>query len=277
MDPYLQMGVVTGVLILAAWLASVIFKEYSWVDRLWSTAPIFFGAWVAGAADFADARLNLMAGLIALWGVRLTWNFWRKGGFSKGGEDYRWEVLRNKMNGTQWQLFNFFFTHTFQLTLIWGFTSPLQPAYQNAGKPLGTLDFAAAGLFLFFWLIEVISDEQMWNFQQAKKAKREAGEPVTQGFFREGLYRFSRHPNYFGELGMWWSIYLFGVGACGVWLNPSLIGVVVLTILFIGSIRFGESISSSKYANYKDYQATTSPLIPWFPGKASDTKQAAAK
>ena len=88
--PFGDMLILCLVLAALCWLLSVLTKEYSWVDRTWSIAPPIYCLWVAGAAGFDDARLNLMAALVTLWGVRLTFNFARKGGYQKGGEDYRW-------------------------------------------------------------------------------------------------------------------------------------------------------------------------------------------
>ena len=106
---YVFAGVCVGV-----WVLSVTTKEYSWVDRLWSIIPVVYLVIFAGAAGFADARLDLMAGLGLLWGARLTFNFARKGGYARGGEDYRWAVLRGRMPGWQFQLFNLFFITIYQ-------------------------------------------------------------------------------------------------------------------------------------------------------------------
>ncbi len=98
-------------LILAAlaWIFSVISREYSWVDRLWPVCPPIYCLLVAAAADFDSARLNLMTVLIVLWGARLTFNYARKGGFRKGGEDYRWEVVREKLGPVRSQILNLTF------------------------------------------------------------------------------------------------------------------------------------------------------------------------
>ena len=84
-------------------------------------------------------------------------------------------------------------------------------------------------------------------------------------YFAQGLYGFSRHPNYFCEIGMWWVLYLFAVSASGIWLHWTLIGAALLHLLFEGSTRFTESISLSKYPTYAAYQKRVSRLIPWRP------------
>lgn len=251
-------------LVLAAlvWLMTAITRECSWVDRLWSIAPPVYCLLVAAAAGFDSPRLNLMAALVTLWGARLTFNFARKGGYWKGGEDYRWEVVRARLSPFQFQLLNLFFISFPQMLLIWLFTAPIHQAWVGLGEPLNWLDAVAAILFLALLLGETVADEQMWAFQQAKKRKLAAGEPVEQPFLRSGLYAFSRHPNYFCEIGMWWVFYLFAVAASGQWLHWTGLGFPLLTALIVSSIRLGENISLGKYPAYSDYQAATPALIP---------------
>merc|ERR1711997_185600 len=130
-------------------------------------------------------------------------------------------------------------------------------------------------LFLLFFTGETIADEQMWQFQQDKKRKLESSEDMSGRslFFREGLYRFSRHPNYFCELGMWWTFYLFAItsNTNSSFLHWTGIGVVMLNILFDSSVRFSESISAAKYPSYGNYQAEVNRLIPWIPKKVTKT------
>ena len=251
-------------LVLAAlvWLMTAITRECSWVDRLWSISPPIYCLLVAAAADFDSARLNLMAALVTLWGARLTFNFARKGGYWKGGEDYRWEVVRERIGPIQFQLLNIVFISFGQMLLIWLFTSPIHQAWAWPDAPLNWLDAVAAILFLVLLLGETVADEQMWAFQQDKQRQVAAGESVEQPFLRSGLYSWSRHPNYFCEIGMWWVFYLFAVAASGQWLHWTGLGFVLLTGLMISSARFGETISLGKYPTYSDYQKTTPRLIP---------------
>ena len=251
-------------LVLAAlvWLMTAITRECSWVDRLWSISPPVYCLLVAAAADFDSARLNLMAALVTLWGARLTFNFARKGGYWKGGEDYRWPYVRERIGAIQFQLLNIVFISFGQMLLIWLFTSPIHQAWAWQDAPLNWLDATAAILFVALLLGETVADEQMWAFQQDKQRKVAAGESVEQPFLRSGLYTYSRHPNYFCEIGMWWVFYLFAVAASGQWLHWTGLGFVLLTALMVSSTRFGESISLDKYPTYSDYQETTPRLIP---------------
>lgn len=251
-------------LILAAvvWLLGTVTREYSWIDRLWSICPGVYCLIVAAGTDFASPRVNLMTALVVLWGARLTFNFARKGGYQPGGEDYRWTAVRERTGPFAMQVMNLTFISFGQMLLIWLFTSPIHQAGVWIAAPLGWLDYATAAVFLVLFAGETVADEQMWRFQQDKKRRIAAGEEVTRPFLTSGLYRYSRHPNYFCELGMWWVFYLFGVAASGVWLHWTGLGFILLTALLIPSMRLTEKISASKYPAYRDYQATTPALIP---------------
>ena len=237
------------------WLLSLPTKDTSWVDRIWSIVPIAY-AWVwAGGKDFADTRLNLMALLITLWGVRLTFNFARKGGYQAGGEDYRWEVLRKRMTPLQYQIFNIGFIVIIQNVILFLITTPMY-ALSQIDAQFGVVDFALAALFLVLLTLETVADQQQWNFHQQKKLGK------TSGFLKTGLFSISRHPNFFAEQAQWWVVFVFS--AVQVGFNAyNWIVALVLTALFIGSTRFTEQISLSKYPDYADYQKRVSAIIPW--------------
>ena len=245
-----------------AWLTSVITREYSWADRLWPLCPPVYCLMVAADADFASPRLNLMAVVVMLWGLRLTFGFARKGGFSRGGEDYRWAAVRRKIGEAGFQVLNLVFIAAGQMLIVWLFTSPVHQAWLWRETPLTFLDGIAAAGFLVLFVGEWVADDQMWRFQEGKRRKIEAGEETAAQFITTGLFRYCRHPNYFCELGMWWVFYLFAVGASGAWLHWTGLGFVVLTLLFQGSTQLTESLTLSKYPAYRDYQATTPRIIP---------------
>ena len=102
----------------------------------------------------------------------------------------------------------------------------------------------------------------MWTFQQDKKRRIAAGEAITEPFLTTGLDRYSRRPNYVGEIGLWWVFHLFAVAATGEWLNWTRPGFIALTLMLVGSIRLAESHSTAKYSGYCAYQARTPVLIP---------------
>jgi steroid 5-alpha reductase family enzyme len=250
-----------GALAALAWLLSIATREYSWVDRVWSIAPPCYVWWFAYSSAW-DARVVLMAALATAWGARLTFNFARKGGYAPGGEDYRWKELRSSMSAARFQLMNFFFVAGIQDAIILGFTLPAWMAARHAGAPLGPLDFVATALFLVLLAGETIADQQQWRFHVEKARKEAAGEPLESEFLRTGLFRWSRHPNFFCEQAIWWAFYLFSIAAGAGALNVTVAGAIVLTALFQGSTRFTEKITLRKYPGYAEYQRTTSRLWP---------------
>jgi len=256
------LGIAAGVS-LFTWVASVLTGDYSWVDRIWSIVPVVYVAVFWAGTGFSDARLALMTALVALWGARLTFNFARKGGY-RGVEDYRWPILRERMTAAQFQVFNVLFIVLFQNTLLLLIALPASVAAEHPSA-LGALDLALAALFLALLIGEFIADQQQWEFQRAKaRVIAEGGTPEAQ-FVSTGLWRFSRHPNFFFEQAQWWVFYAMGAAALGSIVHWTLIGPVLLTALFIGSTYFTESITLSRYPEYADYQRTTSMLIPWIP------------
>jgi len=302
--PFHNMVLLSLLIAAASWILSIITKEYSWIDRTWSTAPVVYVSYMAWHENFSNTRLNVMAFLITLWGIRLSYNFARKGGFSYDptgkrlwravittpkskcdkpivsfkhdvlpSEDYRWAVLREKMGPFLFQVFNVTFIAPYQSILILWFCAPVHAAWIHKSTPFGVLDIGVASLFLILWAGETKADEEMWKFQEEKRRKLENAEDMTgtSPFYRAGMYRFSRHPNYFCELGMWWTFYLFTITSNSqhLFLHWTGIGVVMLSLLFDGSVRFGESISASKYPSYANYQAEVNRLIPWMPRKIS--------
>jgi len=249
---------ICGGVIVACWLASVLTREYSWTDRLWSVAPVVY-AWVfAARAD--DARATLVALLITAWGVRLTFNFARRGGYAPGGEDYRWAILRERLPGWRFALFNAVFIAAYQNALILAIVLPVWTVTQNP-LPLGIFDAAATVAFLTLLAGETIADQQRWNFHRDNPAG---------GVLRTGLYRFSRHPNYFCEIAQWWVVFAFAVIAAGTLGLPTVAGAILLTLLFLGSTAFTERISMEHHPEYADYRRTTSALVPWPRGRRRD-------
>ena len=256
---------------LLCFLVSSLSKNYSQVDKLWSLIPIPY-VWIVAVETGFEGRIVLMALLVSAWGLRLTYNFSRRGGYSirfwTGEEDYRWAVLRSKPElsaGWKWMLFNLFFISLYQMGLILLITLPAVRSME--GKALGWADGLLALLLLFFLVTETIADQQQWNFHKQKnKAKAMGGElpePYRKGFLDSGLWGLVRHPNYTSEMAIWIVFYFFSVSATGKWLNWSVIGAILLVLLFWGSSNFSESISSGKYPGYADYKKRVSRFIPF--------------
>ncbi len=254
--------IIAGVVCLFVWIASIATRDSSWVDRTWSILPPVY-VWVFTiSAGFSDLRLNVMAVITTLWGARLTYNFARKGGYS-GMEDYRWPIVRARMKPWQYQIFNIVFIVIAQNILLLLIALPAMVAYDNASTPFGVIDVVLTLLFLGCLLGETVADQQQWNFHQWKKAEVAAGRTPNPQFLQTGLFRYSRHPNFFFEQAQWWIFFLMGASAAGTVLQWTVAGPLFLTLLFIGSTRLTEEITRSKYPEYVDYCRVTSMWVPW--------------
>lgn len=257
---------------LLCFVVSELTGNCSQVDKLWSIVPLAY-AWYFAYADGFGARTVLMATLVSVWGIRLTYNFSRRGAyrlkFWEGEEDYRWEVLRQTplLNGRwRWRLFNLGFISLYQNALILLFNLPILFAV-GSNQPLGWADALLACLFVGFVLVETIADQQQYDFQTEKHRRKNAGEDLGEyahGFVRSGLWARVRHPNYASEQAIWLCYYFLGVVATGQWINWTLTGSLLLMVLFQGSSDFSENISAGKYPAYRDYQKQVGRFLPKF-------------
>ncbi|KAF9963326.1 hypothetical protein BGZ65_004364 [Modicella reniformis] len=257
------------------WFMSMATGTHSWVDRLWSITPIFYTIhytvrdmlyWPKGEPFHYLPRVYIATALIFAWGVRLTYNFHRKGGYSFDSEDYRWPYLANKIPMGIWFLFNLFFICLYQNLLIVAITVPVYTAWRTTLvqiEPLNWIDVLATLLFIGGLTLETMADEQQWKFQEAKR-KAIAKKEVLTGDFKRG----------FLTQGLFKSVYLYSVASgyptCTSWINPSIVGVVSLTLLFQVSTWLTELMTSQKYPSYKQYQKTTSRFIPMPAGTSLD-------
>jgi steroid 5-alpha reductase family enzyme len=256
---------------IVCFAVSELTRNYSQVDKLWSLMPVAYS--LITVAAFHSVRLYIMATLVTIWGFRLSYNFYRKGGYNiipwKGEEDYRWKVLRENpaLKGRfRFGLFNLFFISFYQNALIFLFSTPLLVAAANNSSPVNIIDLIAALLMLFFIVTETLADNQLFRFQTEKKGLQE-GAPVyskslANGFMSEGFWEHVRHPNFASEQAIWASFYFFSVAASGKWLNFTIAGPILLILLFIGSSAMTESISSDKYPEYKNYQKAVPKFFP---------------
>ena len=266
--------IIAGCSGLYCFVLGEITRNNSQMDKLWSLLPEIY-IWIIAIRGGMKARLVVMACLATLWGIRLTLNFARKGAYSikfwTGEEDYRWVVLRERSEFQphwKWMIFNFLFISIYQNLLVLAITLPALISMRS-DNGFGWIDGLAAVLMLGFIILETIADEQQWEFHSKKQRMLKKGKklselpvPYNKGFNTVGLWNRSRHPNYFAEQCIWISLYIFSIGAGIGIFNWSIIGALLLIVLFIGSTNFGEEISSSKYPEYADYQKKVSKFVP---------------
>ena len=270
-------GIVAGCSALLCFTLGEITRNNSQVDKIWSLLPIVY-CWIIAAKGGMHPRLVVMAVLATLWGLRLTYNFARKGAYKlrfwEGEEDYRWEKVRALpflQNRGVWMAFDLFFISGYQNALILMLTFPALVS-MGSSAPFGVMDAVAAVLMFGFILYETIADEQQWAFQTKKWSMIKSGKkleelpaPYNKGFNTIGLWSVSRHPNYMAEQAIWVSLYLFSIGAGVGIINWSMIGALLLIVLFTASTNLVEGISSDKYPEYTNY---CKKVNKFFPGRA---------
>ena len=292
-DTLIILAIMCGSSALYCFVVGELSRNNSQMDKLWSILPIAY-TWVIAAKSGMEPRVVIYSILVTIWGVRLTINFARKGAYQlkfwAGEEDYRCQVLRqNKYlkNKFAWAAFDLFFISIYQNALVLAICLPALVCMGSV-EPLGLWDYAATALTFGFILLETAADEQQMFFHTQKrqllaegKKLEELPEPFNKGFNTYGLWAHARHPNYFAEQAIWICLYLFAIGAgatTNVVFNWTLVGPLVLVLLFLGSSAFGESVSNSKYPEYKYYLATVSKYVPLWkynPEKAEQKVRAA--
>ena len=277
LDTLLVLLIICGSSALYCFVVGELARNNSQMDKLWSLLPIAY-TWVIAGMGGMNPRLAIIAVLVTLWGIRLTFNFARKGAYSikfwSGEEDYRWQVLRQKKGLNKrpvWALFDLFFISIYQNALVLAICLPALVC-MGSEAPIGVMDYVAIGLTLTALLIEVIADEQQMAFHTTKKKLLAEGKkleelpaPFNKGFNTTGLWARSRHPNYFGEQAFWICLYLFAIAAGAAKYNVfnwTMVGPLLLIFLFLGSSAFGEGVSNSKYPEYQLYLKTVHKYLP---------------
>jgi len=271
-------------------VVSTLSSNYSQVDKIWSIIPAVY-SWIAVYPG--DARTLMMAVLATIWGVRLTWNFHRRGGYTwppwQGDEDYRWayiqqgEYLPILSKPLPWMLFNLFFISVYQNVLLLLIAMPsfvvadlaTRSECQSVVMPLTLADYVLAMVFIILIILETLADNQQWTFQQEKTRRRKKGkidlsknatDDYAAGFCRSGLFAILRKPNYSCEQSIWICNYFFTVTATGVvtkyLLNWSFFGCFLLVLLFQGSGAFTEKLTSAKYPAYSQYKKDVPLYVP---------------
>jgi steroid 5-alpha reductase family enzyme len=238
-------------LALLTWVVSLVRHDASLVDRMW---PVFIVG--AGLVYFAllpqTVRGLWMAVLGAAWAVRLclyiTWRNWGH------GEDRRYQAIRAR-NQPNFGFRSLYLVFALQAVLAWIVSAPFLPG-MLAARPLGVLDVSGVALALFGIFFEAIGDAQMARFRADPK---NAGQVMDRG-----LWRYTRHPNYFGEACVWWGIWLMAMGGAG-WSGAwSVVSPLLMTwmLLKVSGVRMLEADIGERRPAYREYIARTNAFVP---------------
>jgi steroid 5-alpha reductase family enzyme len=247
----LNLGLIAGIM-LVLWLVSLPIGNSSIVDIFWGFGFVVV-AWVTFlAVGSVSPRSLLIAVLTSLWGLRLAgYLAWRNSG---KGEDYRYRAMRERL-GRRFPLISLFMVFWLQGLIMWLVAFPIQTAYFGAA-PLGWIDAVGASIWAVGWLFESVGDLQLAHF----KANADNRGKVMD----RGLWRYTRHPNYFGDFLVWWGLYLIAAAGGAWWTVFSPIIMSFLLIRVSGVALLERSLKTNR-PGYEDYVARTSSFFPWPP------------
>ena len=247
--PYvLSLSVILAVAAVS-WLFSVIKKDVSFVDSLWSLFFLIAAAIYAISSQPLSVKSMLVLTLVIIWSLRLsifiTVRNWGE------PEDYRYQTIRAN-NGPRFAFKSLYIVFGLQGVLAWLVALPLLPAISSSNA-LTVIDIAAVLLWTVGFIFEAGGDYQLARF----KSRKDSGGKVLD----TGLWRYTRHPNYFGEFCMWWAFYLFAVAAGGWWiiLSPLLMSFLLLKVSGVAML---EKTIGDRRPEYSEYIQKTNAFFP---------------
>ena len=248
-----------SVFAIATWVLSVIKRDASIVDSLWSLLFVAAAGAYALAAEPLGLRGQVVLALTIVWGLRLsvyiTARNWGE------GEDYRYQAIRAK-NEPNFTFKSLYIVFGLQGLLAWIISIPLLLAI-TGGNDFGIIDFVALALWIVGFVFEAGGDYQLSRFKS---------EPGNKGkVLDSGLWRYTRHPNYFGDACVWWSFYLFALSAGGWW---TIYAPVLMTLLLlkVSGVAMLEKTIGDRRPAYAEYIRNTNAFIPGLPGRKSATE-----
>jgi len=234
------------------WLLSLVLRDASIVDVFWGLGFVAVGCLSFAVTDGgASTRSRLLVALATVWGLRLAIHLFRRN--AGHGEDPRYAAMRRHW-GARFAWVSLFTVFAFQAVVMWVVSLPLQLGQVVHGGPLGPLDVAGATLFSVGFGFEAVGDLQLARFR---------ADPANAGRVMDrGLWRYTRHPNYFGDFCVWWGLYAVALSTpYGPW---SLAGPVVMSILLmrVSGVPMLERSIRKRRPGYEDYARHTSAFFP---------------
>lgn len=243
-------------LMLVTWLVSLALKNASIVDIVWGFGFVAVAWAVRLSADGLAARQNLLVALTSVWGLRLTgYLFWRNHG---KGEDFRYRAMRKKW-GPRFGLISLGTVFALQGTIMFVVSLPVQLGQQRVAPDVGWLAWTGVGVWAVGLFFEAVGDAQLARFK---------ADPANAGKVMDrGLWRYTRHPNYFGDACVWWGIALVAAEVpVGRW---GLVGAAVMSLFLrrVSGVTLLEKSLVKRREGYAEYVARTSAFVPLPPKK----------
>jgi steroid 5-alpha reductase family enzyme len=251
-------------LIIVTWLISLLIRDASIIDIAWGLGFVIVALISLVEGQGSHNRRVLMLAMVGLWGLRLSgYLAWRNLG---KGEDYRYRSMRQKWGENFW-ITSLLRIYLVQAVLIFVVSLPVQLSAASLESKRGFLSILGIGLWAVGFLCESVGDFQLARFK---------GNPENEGKVMDrGLWRYTRHPNYFGDFCVWWGIWLVAAETdLGKW---GIVGPIVMSILLlrVSGVALLERTISKRRPDYDAYVARTSPFVPWLPKRFPDERAAA--
>jgi len=246
------------------WVISLAQRSTWLIDPYWTLIPPLIAAfyWAHPLARPDAVRSASSLGLLGIWSLRLTHSYLRRERWRLGfREDWRFAKRRAETRHFWW--FQFFYVHLAQQVMLVGLTLPLWAVHFRAA-PFGAADVVLVGLALTGIGIAGVADTTLDAFMRENEVRRRRGEP-RRLLLDAGIWRWSRHPNYFGEQLFWWSMAGLGVVVGEPWVvvGTALNSVVLATVTVMTERRM--RADPARRAVYADYVRRTSVWLPWPP------------
>jgi steroid 5-alpha reductase family enzyme len=234
---------------------SVLFNNSSFYDAYWSVAPVpiaFYWALVVSSPGVDPWRQTAVIILVSLWAIRLTWN-WASQWEGLSHEDWRYVDMRESAGKNYWAV-SFSGIHMFPTILVFGASLSMFASLARGTSSFNWLDIAAIIVTFIAILIEATADIQLKMFRRMRRDEKE--------IMNYGLWKYSRHPNYFGEILFWWGLYLFALAA-----DPAywwtVVGPLGITLLFVFiSIPMMDRRMVERRPHYAEHIKKVSAILP---------------
>ena len=254
---YIQGFLAIIILMSFLWIISVFKKNVSIVDPFWSIAFITAGITYFLNTNGSQNRKILVLLLLLVWGIRLfLYLGWRNWGKS---EDFRYKQFRKDYGEKRYWWFSFFQVFLLQGILAWLISAPLLAAmYFGENIPLQLIDFLACFVWLVGFIFESRGDYQLAKFKSKEENKNK--------LLTQGLWKFTRHPNYFGDATVWLGFTLFSISV-NCFFPIFSFDLMTFLIVKVSGVTLLEKTLINKKPDYKEYIKKTNAFFPWFPKK----------
>jgi steroid 5-alpha reductase family enzyme len=252
---FLAFGIIMSMMTIL-WLISIKIKNVSIVDLFWGFGFVVAGAFYFINTEGFETRKILLMTMVTIWGIRLSiYLAWRNSG---KGEDFRYRKFRKDFGEERYWWYSFFSVFLLQGVLMWLISAPLLGAQLYTGNELGILDFIGVAIWIIGLVLEAGGDIQLARFKANPGNK---GKVLNTGF-----WRYTRHPNYFGDAAVWFGYGLICLSA-GRYIPVLGTVLMIALIIKVSGVAVLEKTLNTTKPEYQEYVRRTSAFIPWFPKK----------